>query len=198
MSVYIHIVIRFVRKEKRQRIVEILRHRSILMPCAIFLMESEAGKRKYIRKPSHRLDLHQSLAIGRIVCSARCPNIKSIACIRRLTDDIRKIACCFIGTVHAGEASQRPAVGTDRHEVFETGERMLQCVPRCYGSHRKTSDSAMLARSLQTRSIRTFGVCTVTALDNGNQVVYKFLRQCFAIRIRIGIVGSRFSVVIAR
>lgn len=56
----------------------------------------------------------------------------------------------------------------------------------------------MPARSLQTCDIRTFGIGTVTALDNGNQVVCKFFRQSFAIRVGIGIVRSRLPVVVAR
>ena len=75
------------------------------MPCALFLVESEIRERKHIRKPRHRLDLHQSLAIGRIVRSARRPNIESIACIRRPANDIRQIECRFVGPVHAGESS---------------------------------------------------------------------------------------------
>lgn len=50
MSVCIHIVIRFVRKEKRQRIIEVLRHRPVFVPCTLFLVESEIGERKHIRK----------------------------------------------------------------------------------------------------------------------------------------------------
>lgn len=56
----------------------------------------------------------------------------------------------------------------------------------------------MPARSLQTCDIRTFGIGTVTALDNGNQVVYQFLWQCFSIGVGIGIVLSRLPVVVAR
>ena len=198
MSVGIHIGILFIGKEKRQCIVEIFRHRPVLMTCTVLFMKSEAGKRECIRKPCHRLDLHQSLAVGRIVRSACRPDVKIRARVGRLPDNVREVRRRFIGTVHAGEASQRPAVGTDRHEVFETGERVLQRVPRRYSSHRKTSDSAMLARSFLPCGIRTFGVCAVTALHNGNKVVHEFLRQRLAIRICIGIVDSRLSVIITR
>ena len=105
MSVSIHIPILSVRKKERQRIVEVLRHRPVLMPCTILFVKSEVGEREHIRKPRHRLDLHQSLAIGRIVRSARRPNIESIACIRRSANDIRQIECRFVGPVHAGESS---------------------------------------------------------------------------------------------
>lgn len=43
MSVSIHISVLSVREEERQRIVEVFRHRSELMPCAVLFMESEVG-----------------------------------------------------------------------------------------------------------------------------------------------------------
>ena len=105
MSISIHISVLSVREEERQRIVKVFRHRSVFMPCALFLVESEIGERKHIRKPCHRFDLNQCLPIGRIVRSARRPNIKPIAGVRRPANDIRQIACRFIGAVHPGESS---------------------------------------------------------------------------------------------